>query len=205
MASLSLKEGEESKDAPTDMQKSNVLDLTPLHQGELPVLQKFLSVVSDLEDQSLWDSMLDEFGKYKVLNLKLGGFINYSYSTVTRMIKVLDNLGLSEQFDEQLQRLKRDVGKRFPILLLHDIGGTLIYRDKKQPVGPNGETNEDFLMNKNRFIYVRPGASEYVKRLQSHPRVIFGFYSSMIQKNVDDVLKLIKSRGVDFGNYEVFD
>ena len=44
--------------------------------------------------------MLDEFSKYKVLNLKVGGFINYNYSTVTRLIKVLARLGLAELYEE---------------------------------------------------------------------------------------------------------
>ena len=101
--------------------------------------------------------------------------------------------------------MKRDVGARFPILLLQNIGETLIHRSKIKPIGSNGETNEDFVMNRNRYTYIRPGASEYIRRLQSHPRVIFGFYSNMIQKNIDDALNLIKSRGVDFDDCVVFD
>ena len=79
------------------------IDLTPLHQGELPVLQKFLTAVTADDDEDfrgLWNKMLEEFGKYRVLNLKVGGFINYNYSTVTRLIKVLARLGLAELYEE---------------------------------------------------------------------------------------------------------
>ena len=186
MAALSI--DQEDKAAP-DTPK---IDLTPLHQGELPVLQKLFTAVTASEDRdasSLWNEMLEEFGKYRVLNLKVGGFINYNYSTVTRLIKVLARLGLAEVYEEQLDRLKIEIGARFPILLLHDIGGTLIYRENKKPVGPNGEkTDKKFFKTKSKYVYVRPGASEYIKRLQSHPRVIFGFYSSIVMKYIEKIL-----------------
>ena len=53
-------------------------------------------------------------------------------------------------------------------------------------------------------MYVRPGAVEYIKRLQSHPRIIFAFYTSLGQKNAKVVLDCLKTNGVDFGNHLMF-
>ena len=181
------------------------VDLTPLYKGEIPVLEKFIIAVTASENQdALWNEMLDKFGKYKQRD-SVGGLVKQSYATVTRLIQVLAKHDLAQVYQEQLERLKREVGARFPILLLHDIGGTLIYRDNKKPVGPNGETNENFFRNKNKYVYVRPGASDYLKRLQSHPRVVFGFYSSIKKSNIEEILSNVQESGVDLGNYMVFD
>ena len=52
---------------------------------------------------------------------------------------------------------------------------------------------------------MRPGSSDYLKRLQSHPRVVFGFYSSIKKSNIEDILSNVQESGVDLGNYMVFD
>ena len=66
---------------------------------------------------------------------------------------------------EQLIRLKITIGTRNKMLILHDIGGSLCYRDKKKPIGPNGETNPNFYRNKKKYVYLRPGALDYIRRL----------------------------------------
>ena len=65
------------------------IDLTPLYQGELPILTEFMSIISAGEDQdvqSLWDNMLGQFGKVELgLDLKTGCMIKTNYATVTRI------------------------------------------------------------------------------------------------------------------------
>ena len=97
-----------------------------------------------------------------------------------------------------------DVGARFKILVLHDIGGSLCFRNKNQPKKDNGETNPNFYFRKNVYIYVRPGALDYIRSVQSHPRVIFGFYSSMKASNITEVVQIMsKQEGViPFVNFD---
>ena len=66
-------------------------------------MRKFLEAVTaneDLDPKKLWNVMLDDFGKYKTLNTQTKSFVTHSYSTVTRMIKVLTTLGVAEIWDE---------------------------------------------------------------------------------------------------------
>ena len=58
------------------------------------------------------------------------------------------------------------------------------------PVGPDGQTNENYVVKRNRFIFVRPGACDFIKRLQAHPRCAFGFHSSMRLMNVEDIAQV---------------
>ena len=90
------------------------------------------------------------------------------------------------------------------MLLLHDIGGTLCYRANEKPEGPNGETNPDYRTQKSKVIYIRPGALDYIRRIQAHPRVFFGFYSSMAMTNAQGVVRMI-AEGEDIGHFKIFD
>lgn len=46
------------------------LNLTPIHAGELPIIQKFLEVISDLQNEDKWQALVMQFGKYRTLNRK---------------------------------------------------------------------------------------------------------------------------------------
>ena len=73
----------------------------------------------DVYAKGLWDDMLDQFGKVELgLDLKTGCMTKTNYATVTRINKVLESHGLAQAFEEQLQRLKTEIGARFPILLI---------------------------------------------------------------------------------------
>ena len=108
---------------------------------------------------------MEQFGKYRTLNLQTGQFITYGYSSVTRLVELLEKSGLKDRFSLQIDRIKFDLGARYKILLLHDIGGTLCYRHQDLPEGPNGESNPNFFLRKRRYIYIRPGALEYIRRI----------------------------------------
>ena len=42
-----------------------------------------------------------------------------------------------------------------------------------------------------KYIYVRPGAYDYIKRVASHPRVILSFFTFMTEENMKDILGVI--------------
>ena len=74
------------------------------------------------------------------------------------------------------------------MLILCGLNENLCYRNEDLPVGPNGETNDNFVKLKNRYIFVRPGACDFIKRIQSHPRAFFGFLSFMKMINVEELV-----------------
>jgi hypothetical protein len=125
----------------------------------------FLDAVMDEASDEKWTALVSQFGKYRSLNPKTANFTTHGYTTLTRLLKLLTGFSLTDRWSLSLENLKSDVGARFKILLLHDIGGTLINRDKELPTGPNGETNPNFIERKHRYIYVRPGAIDYIKRI----------------------------------------
>ena len=79
-----------------------------------------------------------------------------------------------------------------------------MFRDKDEPKGPNGESNPNFYLRKQRYVYVRPGAYDYIRRIQAHPRVKFGFYSSMKASNITDIAKILGDQE-GIGPFEIFD
>ena len=90
------------------------------------------------------------------------------------------------------------------MLVVTDIGGTLVYQGNQPPQRDDESYNEDFHLLKNRYVYVRPGCQEYISRVQNHPRVEFAFYSSMKQHNVIDVVDLIMTNS-ELEPCDVFD
>lgn len=68
-------------------------------------------------------------------------------------------------------------------------------------MGPNGERNDNYTEQKNRVIYQRPGAREYVQRIQSHPRAIFGYYASMLSHRCQSLAAVLPGEQP----YEIFD
>ena len=73
-------------------------------------------------------------------------------------------------------------------MLLNDVNATLIQRDVKvsmvEKTNPDC-VNSNYVTNGKKNAFIRPGAVEYIRRISNHPRVIFGFYSSMIYKNIE--------------------
>ena len=90
-----------------------------------------------------------------------------------------------------IDELKIEVGKRTKILLLHDLRGSLCYRDHILPMGEDGQTNDNHAFIKMKYIYIKPGAYDYIKSVSSHPRVIFSFFTFMTEENMKDVLGVI--------------
>ena len=67
--------------------------------------------------------------------------------------------------------------KENPILLLIDIGGTLLYRQKGNKIG--GKIKLPDFKIKIHCHYYRPYYAEFLKSLVSHPRTKFALYSSI--------------------------
>lgn len=45
------------------------LDIRPLHEGELPIFVHFLeAMVAGSDDQESWARLVNQFGRYRVLN-----------------------------------------------------------------------------------------------------------------------------------------
>ena len=91
------------------------------------------------ESDSKWNDLIELVGRKRFLNPKTASFVTPGYTSITRLGGLLGRLGLldpngdSKEIYEQLIRLKITIGTRSKMLLLHDIGGSLCYRDKDQP------------------------------------------------------------------------
>ena len=113
------------------------------------------------------------------------------YNFLTKAISVLTRLELDKLIDMQiLDKMKDEVGKRTKILIVHDMR-SICYREEFKPEGKNGELSENYKFIKMKYIYVRPGAYDYIKRVSSHPRVILSFHTFMTEENMKDVLGVI--------------
>ena len=91
------------------------------------------------------------------------------------------------------------------MLVLCDVNGTLCYRDWTQPKATNGETNTNFTKRGKNYIYLRPGARDFIRRMQSHPRVQFGLYTSMKPANMQGMAEEITGDAEDIKPFHLFD
>ena len=93
---------------------------------------------------------------------------------------------MADIYSEVIEKLKVDVGAKFRILVLTDINGVLCFRDKAEnkPVDEYGNTNPNFTLLNRRIVYYRPGARDFIRKIKSHPRVIFGLVTFAMAKNL---------------------
>lgn len=62
-----------------------------------------------------------------------------------------------------------------------DIGGTILFRHSSKILGIKRQTDYQI---KHHFHYYRPYYDDFLQSLIEHPRVKFGFYTSIMRKNV---------------------
>lgn len=75
---------------------------------------------------------------------------------------------------------KDEVCKKFPLLVLIDLGGTLFYRTSDRDAkGLNFSTKIT-----KYFYFFRPGHIEFLTALYNHPRITLGYYSSIMARNI---------------------
>jgi hypothetical protein len=90
-------------------------------------------------------------------------------------------LGLTHKID--FDKLKLAVQRRDPILILIDIGGSILYRaGERLPIKRHLKSNE-YCQIKMHHHYYRPHFDIFLAQLLDHPRVQLGFYTSIMRKN----------------------
>ena len=111
---------------------------------------------------------------------------------------------LDEKFD--MKMIKEEVFKQHQILVLIDIGGSILYRSGEKLM--DVDRSCDYQVKKH-FHYYRPFYDDYIKGLIEHPRVKLGIYTSIMRKNVMPLLFKIfegpKLRAYKSKVFEVFD
>lgn len=112
-------------------------------------------------------------------------------------------LKLEKKFD--FVKMRKDVFNLHPILVLIDIGGSILYRcSEKLSI----ERKIDFQIKKH-LHYYRPYKDEFLQALLEHPRIKFGIYSSIMRKNIMPLMFKIfesaKLKNLRTRVYEVFD
>jgi hypothetical protein len=108
--------------------------------------------------------------------------------SVTRLNKfsaMAEELGLAEKL--YLDRIQREVFKLTPVLILLDIGGSLMYRHGA-PEMPKGLDKEPDFKLRGHLHFFRPHYHTFLTTLIQHPRVRLGFYTSITQKNAVKLL-----------------
>lgn len=120
-----------------------------------------------------------------------------SFNRFVRLVKVKR---MEDLFD--MKSLRTAVYQKHPILVLHDIGGSILYRTDAKVAG---DRKVDFTVRKH-IHYYRPSKDAYLKFLCEHPRVKFAFYTAIMRKNVMPLLvDLFKSQELRLCKSKVFE
>eukprot|EP00743_Colponemidia_sp_Colp-15_P011056 GILK01012277.1.p1 GENE.GILK01012277.1~~GILK01012277.1.p1 ORF type:complete len:264 (-),score=36.00 GILK01012277.1:190-981(-) len=85
-------------------------------------------------------------------------------------------------------------------LILFDVEGSLAHRASSPLRKPRFD-----LRYKRHYIYIRPGASHFLKQLASHPSIKVGIYTSMLMHNVSPITTAILARCPGVQLYHIFD
>lgn len=103
------------------------------------------------------------------------------------------------------KKIKDAVQQKFPILVLIDVGGTIMCRTgNKLPV--ERRLNKEFCQIKMHYHYYRPQFDSFISKIISHPRAKLGFYTSIMKKNVMPVLfKIFDLPTLSMLRSEIFD
>jgi hypothetical protein len=92
--------------------------------------------------------------------------------------------------------------KREPVLLLMDIGGSILFRSGTEL---QCDRKPDFKVRKH-YHYVRPYYDDFIRTLMEHPRVKFAIYTSITKRNAMPVLqKLFATHELKGLKKEIFD
>ena len=79
-----------------------------------------------------------------------------------------------KSYSERVKAIEDAISKKFRILVLIDLGGTMFYRTDEKGVG----SNHDFRYKRFSYFF-RPGYAEMLTALAKNPRAVIAFYSSM--------------------------
>ena len=95
---------------------------------------------------------------------------------------MLEELGFDDQY--KMNELQIEIFKLHPVLLLMDIGGSIVYRCGQRL---QIERKVDYQV-KQHFHYFRPYYDDFIKAIVEHPRVKFAVYTSIMRKNLMPLL-----------------
>ncbi|CDW81122.1 UNKNOWN [Stylonychia lemnae] len=177
-------------------------------------------VTNSAETNQLWFDFRDVYADHKDIENDveiLLAFINKYEVQVDRQAKVFTGVESFNRFKKLAELLtmhkslnfveiKKEVFKQHPVLLLCDIGGSILYRCSERLADLDRKV--DFQIKKH-IHYYRPHKDEFLAALITHPRVKFGIYSSIMRKNIMPLMmKIFESREIKNlrnGIYEIFD
>ena len=83
-----------------------------------------------------------------------------------------------------LSAVEQEVSRKFPLLVLLDINGTVLCRTDEKAA----KTLPCDFKRKKYFYFYRPGITTLLLALDRHPRITIGFYTSIMAKNVVPVM-----------------
>ena len=154
------------------------------------------------EQQQLW---VDARGAIKTLinegqALTLARFIAYYSEKVENTAKAFQSykefqdfmptaiaLGLDSKIDFE-KAIKNEVQMKFPILVLIDVGGSIMCRTGQKLPIKRQVSSKEYCQIKMHHHYYRPMFDDFLAQLLAHPRIQLGFYTSIMRKNVMPLL-----------------
>ena len=109
-----------------------------------------------------------------------------NYRAYKEFAPVAIALGLNQKI--ALEKVKEDAQKSDPILILIDVGGSILYRSGKKLNLAERQSGKSYCQIKMHHHYYRPNFDIFLQQLISHPRVQLAFYTSIMRKNVMPLL-----------------
>lgn len=119
---------------------------------------------------------------------------------------------------ELLDLLDSEVGEKFKLLILIDLNGTLMLRTTAAgAAGAGSQHGHNFYVNndttgvkkkgqKLHKFFFRPGSRELLRRLHSHPRIKYCFYTNIMQKNiVGATQRMLEAECEEMRAFTIFD
>jgi len=130
-----------------------------------------------------------------------------TFKEFTDFLPLAKSLGITQKIDLE-KSVKEEVQNKDPILVLIDVGVSIMYRcGQRLPV--ERRLAKEYCQIKMHHHYYRPMFDDFLAQLLAHPRIKLGFYTSIMRKNVMPLLfkifelpKLSPHRNAIF---EVFD
>lgn len=102
-------------------------------------------------------------------------------------------------------KLKNYVSRAHPILVLIDVGGSILCRTGER-LQAEKRTSATFCQIKKHYHYYRPSFDSFLAELISHPRIQLGFYTSITRKNVMPLLfKIFDLKALNNYRSDIFD
>lgn len=166
---------------------SNIIDLSFLEAELLPSFLAFCSTFARQDHQ--WSPFLDTLKRFS------------HYTKLQRAVE--KEFASSDALNQCFKVVRLMVCKKFPLLVLFDLGGTIFLRaNHKAELGGKKD-----LVIKGRQIIRRPGHAHFLRTLYEHPRIHLAVFSTIMAKNIQLYLKAIYQGELESISYDatIFD